>query len=115
MPHLPPLGPPPIGRLRPCAGELEAEAVSGEGTVFAFTVNQHQFHPDVPPPNLIAIVELIEQHDLRIPTNIAPDRAAGGRAGRAQHVRPVRRPARAQSGRSSRPLVTKNFSTTSGP
>jgi uncharacterized OB-fold protein len=44
--------------------------VSGLGTVFTFTVNMHQFHPDVPPPNLIAIVELVEQADLRVPSNI---------------------------------------------
>jgi uncharacterized OB-fold protein len=40
------------------------------GTVFTFTINYYQFHPDVPPPNIIALVELIEQADLRVPTNI---------------------------------------------
>jgi uncharacterized OB-fold protein len=44
--------------------------VSGRGKVFAFTVNEHQFHPEIPPPNLIAIVELAEQDDLRLPTSI---------------------------------------------
>ena len=44
--------------------------MSGRGTIFTFTVNAHQFHPDVPPPVVIAIVELVEQSDLRIPTNI---------------------------------------------
>jgi uncharacterized OB-fold protein len=49
---------------------LRAEPVSGDGTVFAFTENFQQFHPDVPPPYLIAIVELVEQADLRLPTNL---------------------------------------------
>jgi hypothetical protein len=38
--------------------------------VFTWTLNMQQFHPDIAPPNLIAIVELAEQSDLRIPTNI---------------------------------------------
>jgi uncharacterized OB-fold protein len=49
--------------------------------VFTFTVNMYQFHPDVPPPNLIAIVELAEQPDLRIPTNIVGCHADGLRIG----------------------------------
>jgi uncharacterized OB-fold protein len=44
--------------------------VSGHGTVFTFTVNRHQYHPDVPPPYVIAIVELAEQPGLRFTTNI---------------------------------------------
>jgi uncharacterized protein len=61
---------PPTDRCPTCGGEVAPEAVSGEGTVFTFTVNMHQFHPDVTPPNTIAIVALIEQDDLRIPTNV---------------------------------------------
>jgi uncharacterized OB-fold protein len=44
--------------------------VSGRGTVFTFTVNHQPFHPDVPPPYAIAIVELVEQADLRLPANL---------------------------------------------
>ena len=33
-------------------------------------MNEQQFHPEVPPPYVIAIVELDEQTDLRLPTNI---------------------------------------------
>jgi uncharacterized OB-fold protein len=72
---------PPDDRCGACGGELRPEPVSGRGTVFTYTVNMHQFHPDVPPPNLIAIVELIEQDDLRIPTDIvdcAPAALHGG-------------------------------------
>jgi uncharacterized OB-fold protein len=61
---------PPTDRCPTCDGSLHPEPVSGRGTVFAFTINAYQFHPDVPPPNMIAIVELVEQADLRIPTNI---------------------------------------------
>lgn len=61
---------PPDGACASCGGALAPEAVSGKGTVFTFTVNNHQFHPDVPAPNLIAIVQLEEQDDLRIITNL---------------------------------------------
>lgn len=53
-----------------CDGPLVDRAVSGRGTVFTFTVNEQPFHPDVPPPYTIAIVELVEQADLRLPTNL---------------------------------------------
>jgi hypothetical protein len=53
-----------------CDGPLDAEPVSGRGVVFTYTVNAHQWHPDVPPPNLIAIVQLDEQEDLRLATNL---------------------------------------------
>lgn len=52
------------------ARELVPEPVSGRGAVFTFTVNAQQYHPEVPPPYVIAIVTLDEQDDLRIPTNI---------------------------------------------
>lgn len=51
-------------------GALEPVAVSGLGTVFTFTINEQPFHPDVPTPYVIALVELAEQEGLRIPTNI---------------------------------------------
>lgn len=53
-----------------CGGRLVAEPVSGAATVFTFTVNHHAFHPDVPVPYVIAIVELAEQPDLRMATTI---------------------------------------------
>lgn len=61
---------PPKGVCAECGGRAEPEAVSGRGTVFTFTVNQQPYHPEVPPPYVIAIVELEEQADLRVPTNI---------------------------------------------
>jgi uncharacterized OB-fold protein len=53
-----------------CDGVLEARAVSGLGTVFTYPVNDQRFNPVVPVPYVIAIVELDEQADLRIATNI---------------------------------------------
>ena len=61
---------PPVDACPACAGRLVPEAVSGHGTIFTFTVNEQQFHPDVAPPYVIAIVVLDEQDDLRLPTNI---------------------------------------------
>jgi uncharacterized protein len=61
---------PPAEKCVACEGALAPEPVSGTGTIFSFTVNHQQFHPDVPPPYVIAIVVLDEQEDLRIPTNI---------------------------------------------
>jgi uncharacterized protein len=61
---------PPTGSCPACGGALRAEPVSGRGTVFAYTVNQYQFHPEVQPPNTIVIVQLDEQDDLRIPTDL---------------------------------------------
>jgi uncharacterized OB-fold protein len=61
---------PPTEQCPACQGELAPEPVSGCGTVFTFTVNMHQYNPSVPAPYIIALVELDEQPDLRLPTNI---------------------------------------------
>jgi uncharacterized OB-fold protein len=53
-----------------CDGVLESRPVSGRGTVFTYTVNYQPFNPGVPVPYVIAIVELEEQADLRIASNI---------------------------------------------
>ena len=58
------------GACDACGGALEPEPASGSGTIFTFTENHQQFHPDVAPPYVIAIVVLDEQDDLRVPTNI---------------------------------------------
>lgn len=64
-----------------CGTDLEARPVSGLGTVFTYTVNHHAFHPAVPLPYVIAIVELDEGPGLRIATNIVdcePDSVTTG-------------------------------------
>ena len=48
---------PPRGSCESCGGEVVHHAVSGRGTVFTFTVNSHQYHPDVPPPYVIAMFQ----------------------------------------------------------
>jgi len=61
---------PPAADCPACDGALESRPVSGRGTVFTYTVNHQPFNPDVPVPYVIAIVQLDEQDDLRIATNI---------------------------------------------
>ncbi|HTR71470.1 MAG TPA: OB-fold domain-containing protein [Mycobacteriales bacterium] len=53
-----------------CGSPPTYDAVGGTGTVFTYTTNQHQFHPAITPPNLIAIVTLDEQDTLRLATNL---------------------------------------------
>ena len=61
---------PPTGTCERCGGTTSSAPASGRGTVFTYTVNHQQYHPEVPPPYVIAIVELDEQPDLRIVANI---------------------------------------------
>jgi hypothetical protein len=61
---------PPEADCPRCDAALGWRVVSGRGTVFTFTVNLHPFNPAVPPPYVIAIIELAEQQDLRLATNI---------------------------------------------
>jgi uncharacterized OB-fold protein len=61
---------PPAADCPDCGALLAPHAVSGHGTVFTYTINYQQFNPAVPVPYVIAIVELDEQADLRIATNI---------------------------------------------
>jgi uncharacterized OB-fold protein len=61
---------PPAADCPDCGGALAARPVSGHATVFTYTVNHQPFNPTVPIPYVIAIVELAEQADLRIATNI---------------------------------------------
>ena len=78
---------PPTGTCTDCGGAAAPEPVSGRGTVFTFTVNHQQYHPDVPPPYVIAVVELAEQADLRVPTNLVecgPDEVRSGAPVRVQ-------------------------------
>ena len=62
--------PPTANGCPECGGSLHTEPVSGLGTVFSFTLNAQPYEPDVPLPFVIAIVELDEQDDLRLLTNI---------------------------------------------
>lgn len=50
--------------------EVGAQQVSGRGRVYTFTVNHQQWHPAFTTPYVIALVELDEQPQLRVVTNI---------------------------------------------
>ena len=50
--------------------DLAPEAVSGQATVHTFTVNHQPWIPGYDPPYVIAIVEIAEQPDVRLMTNI---------------------------------------------
>ena len=50
--------------------QRRAQPVSGRGTVYSFTINRQKWSPDLEVPYVIAVVELEEQHGLRLLTNI---------------------------------------------
>lgn len=57
--------------------------MSGQGTVFTYTVNYHPYNPEVPTPYVIALVELSEQRGLRVAANVVgcePDSVTCGMA-----------------------------------
>jgi uncharacterized OB-fold protein len=61
---------PPRGTCADCGEPLTFVAVSGNATLFSHTVAHQQFHPAVPTPFVIALVELVEQPGLRLVTNL---------------------------------------------
>ena len=61
---------PPRETCADCGQTLKSTPTSGAGVVFTYTINHQQFHPEVPPPYVIALVELIEQPGLRLAANI---------------------------------------------
>jgi uncharacterized OB-fold protein len=50
--------------------EIEFEPVSGKGTVYSSTINRYPWNPGMPPPYVLAQVELAEQPGLFLLTNI---------------------------------------------
>ena len=62
---------PPTPVCRVCRSmNVAAEAVSGRGVVYAFTINRYRWLPQMSPPYVVAFVELVEQAGLQILTNI---------------------------------------------
>lgn len=62
---------------------LTAEAVSGRGTVYSFTVVNREFAPGITPPYVAALVDLVEQDGLRLVTNLVNVTVADVRIGMA--------------------------------
>lgn len=59
--------------------DVEPRAVTGRGRVITFTINQQAWTPELTDAYVVAIVELAEQADLRLLTNIvgcAPEEVA---------------------------------------
>lgn len=62
---------PPLPACPSCRGRaIRPEAVSGRGTVWSWTINRYQYAPGMPPPYVVAFVELDEQAGLRMLTNV---------------------------------------------
>ena len=62
---------PPLPVCPGCRGrEVRPEAVSGEGTVWSYTLNRYPWAASMPVPYLVAEVELAEQAGLRLLTNL---------------------------------------------
>jgi uncharacterized protein len=62
---------PPSPRCPFCLGtHLAPRAVSGRGSVYAFTVNRQAWFPGLAVPYTIALVAIDEQPDVRLTTNI---------------------------------------------
>ena len=62
---------PPRPLCPKCRGrDIRFEPVSGRGTVYSYTINRYAWFPGMPPPYVIAEVELEEQAGLKITTGI---------------------------------------------
>lgn len=65
-----------------CLGDDVAyEPVAGTGTIYACTANTHPWYPGWETPYAVAIVQLDEQDDLRLTTNVIATPAAEVRIG----------------------------------
>jgi uncharacterized OB-fold protein len=62
---------PPLPRCPTCGGDqVSPQPVSGHGRVASFTVNQQAWVPNLAVPFVFAAVELVEQPELYLFTNI---------------------------------------------
>jgi uncharacterized OB-fold protein len=50
--------------------DVAPAAVSGRASVLTFTVNHQPWYPGLDPPYVVAVVQLPEQGDLRLTTNV---------------------------------------------
>ena len=62
---------PYAGRCPKCrSADIAPQPVSGHATVVGFTVNHQPWVPGLPTPYVVAIVELEEQSNIRLMTNL---------------------------------------------
>jgi uncharacterized protein len=62
---------PPLPACPRCHGQtVKFEPVSGDGSIYSWTVNRYQWTAGMEPPYILAQVELVEQTGLRVMTNI---------------------------------------------
>jgi hypothetical protein len=61
---------PPLPRCPACGGGVAPEPVSGRARVASFTVNHQPWRPGLAVPYVFAAVELVEQAELYVLTNI---------------------------------------------
>src|SRR5438132_12405841 len=62
---------PPMPSCPKCYGQnVDFDPVSGKATIHSFTINRYQWRPNMPPPYVVAEVELVEQEGLKLTTNI---------------------------------------------
>lgn len=75
---------PPVPLCPKChSKDVAPEAVSGRATVATYTINHQPWMPGLEPPYVVAIVEIEEQPDVRLTTNIvncAPEDVKAGMA-----------------------------------
>lgn len=62
--------PPAPACFRCRSTDVGPQPVSGRATVATYTINRHQWFPGFPPPYVLAYVELADQPDVRLTTNI---------------------------------------------
>jgi uncharacterized OB-fold protein len=62
---------PPVPICPFCRGdEIVPTPVSGRGKVYSYTINYQQWTPEMNPPYALGIIEIDEQSDVRITSNI---------------------------------------------
>jgi acetyl-CoA acetyltransferase/uncharacterized OB-fold protein len=62
---------PPVPICPACRSRAWAPTVvSGRGTIVGYTVNRHQWHPDITPPYVVAVIALAEDPGVRLTTNV---------------------------------------------
>ena len=68
--------------------DVKPQDLSGKGVVASYTINHQAWMPNMKVPFIIALVELAEQKDLRLTTNLhqLPDRRGQDRDAGQGHV-----------------------------